>query len=81
MAREVTRFEASDGSYHTTLEEAVAAEVARILGKTGNGDSSLSLGIARTIVERREEMTQCLAQLPLSPEKPCVEAAPASVAT
>lgn len=75
MVKEVTRFEATDGSIHTNIDEAVVHEVSRILGKVGNGDASLSLGIARTIVERREEMTQCLAQLPQSPTAPAHNAA------
>lgn len=68
MAKQVTRFEASDSSLHETLEGAIAADISVILGKIGNGGTeSLTPGIARKIVENRDAIIEALNSLPPLP--------------
>lgn len=68
MAKQVTRFEADDGSLHETHEGAVAADISVIMGKIGNGGTeSLTPGIARKIVENRDAIIEALKSLPPSP--------------
>lgn len=63
MVKQVTRYEASDGTLHATESAAVCAEIAIILGKIGQGEG-LTQGIASTIVEKRVEIMAALGQLP-----------------
>lgn len=65
MAKQVTRFEAEDGSLHESHESAITADIAVILGRIGNGSNeSLAPGIARKIVESRNEIMAALNELP-----------------
>jgi hypothetical protein len=64
MVREVTSYEArtEPPSIHATLEDAVTAEIAALMGWRKGGDESV-IGLARTLVDRASDVLGCLSQL------------------
>jgi len=64
MPEAVTRWKDDAGQVHDSFEEAVIADIARVLGKIGNGENSLTPAIARKIVSSRHAIMQMLELLP-----------------
>ncbi len=58
---EVSSWKDSQGVIHPTKEAALLAEIERAIGKVGNGES-LTPGIARTLVENREQLIELLSE-------------------
>ena len=64
MAKEITKWEAETDTptIHDTIEEAVTAELAEMMGWKGGPDSQAP-GIARIMAEKPFEYIDCLQQL------------------
>lgn len=68
MAREVTRFEARTDppTIHPTLQEAVTAELAALMGWRSGGDEGVP-ALARKLVDQAEAAIACLGQMADAP--------------
>lgn len=67
MPEAVTCWKDDAGQVHDSFEEAVIADIARVLGKIGNGENSLTPAIARMIVANRGAIMEMLELLPDQP--------------
>lgn len=62
MAKIAPAFFDNSGQHHPCPEAAVTADIATALGRL-NGDSGISPGIAKLILEKRREIEQAFADL------------------
>lgn len=60
----IVAYKDARGTIHETMEGCLAADLELALGKIGNGDSSMTSGIAKAIIERREQIMPILRQFP-----------------
>jgi hypothetical protein len=65
---EVTAFLDSAGAMHRLKEDALLSDLERAVGKIGNGEG-LTQGIARKLVDNRDEIIELLGQF--GPAQPC----------
>lgn len=62
MAREVRSYADDRGGLHATAEAAVLADIAVVIGRVG-GDSGMTAGLAKLIVEKRAEIERAFLEL------------------
>lgn len=62
MAKARQYYEDAKGAPHKKPEDAVASDIASVLGRVGD-ESGMALGVAKVLIEKRAEIEQAYADL------------------